>query len=179
VKQHVALAGFMASGKSTIGRKLARRLRWGFADTDACVVQRHGSIGTIFEREGEGAFRSYEQAAIREALQATRRSVIALGGGALTRQENRALLQAGAYVVFIKVSAEQVYARLRRSREIRPMLGAAPTLEAIKELYARRLPQYESADWVVDASRRSDADVIHDILGLLHDANVDGDRAAS
>ena len=81
MKRHVALVGFMASGKSTIGRKLARRLRWPFVDTDAMVVRKHGAIGAIFESQGEPEFRRYEHEAIRDALEASERSIVALGGG--------------------------------------------------------------------------------------------------
>jgi shikimate kinase len=167
VKRHVALVGFMASGKSTIGRKLARKLGWDFFDTDALIADKHGPVASIFEREGEAAFRRYEHEAIRAALDNAAPSVVALGGGALTFRANRGLLAAQAYRVFIKVPAEQILGRVRRTREARPLLGDAPTLERIRELYAGRMAQYERADYIVDASDRSDAMVIDQILEWL------------
>lgn len=167
MKRHVALVGFMASGKSTIGRKLARQLRRPFTDTDALVVADHGPIHTIFANEGEAAFRRYESEAIRAALDREEPSVIALGGGALTVPQNCKLLAERAYRVFIRVPAEQILARVRRSREARPMLGSAPTLETLGALYASRLAEYEGADHVVEAAQCSDATVIAEIVEWL------------
>jgi shikimate kinase len=167
MKRHVALVGFMASGKSTIGRKLARKLGWMFVDTDTLVVREHGSIPAIFEREGEPAFRRYEHAAVRNALERVQAHVIALGGGALTLPENRNLLQQSSHSVFIKISAEQAFERVRFGRAMRPMLGPAPTLERIRELYASRMDDYAAADVVVDATDCNDARVIDAIVAWL------------
>lgn len=157
----------MASGKSTIGRKLARRLGWTFVDTDALVVRERGPIGAVFAREGEPTFRSYETDAIRVALANLQPSVIALGGGALTAPANALVLAESAHLVFIKASPEQILARVRVSREIRPLLGLAPTLAGIRELYERRLPQYETADLTIDVSRCSDTRVVEEIAAWL------------
>ncbi|MGA8098103.1 MAG: shikimate kinase [Candidatus Cybelea sp.] len=179
MKRHVALVGFMASGKSTIGRKLARRLGWAFFDTDAIVVREHGPIATIFDHEGEAAFRRYEHAAISAALENANASVVALGGGALTVAENRSLLRESAYRVFIKVSPQQILVRVRRGREVRPVLGSNPTLERIEELYASRIRDYESADRVIDATSRSDGQVIDEIVDWLRKQKLDGRRASA
>lgn len=154
----------MASGKSTIGRKLARKLGRPFVDTDALVVRERGPIGAIFAGEGEPAFRRYEADAVRAALANPTPSVIALGGGALTQPANVPLIAQSAYRVFIKASPEQILSRVRVSRETRPLLGSAPTLAEIRELYQRRLPQYEAADLTVDVSRRSDAKAVEEIV---------------
>lgn len=179
MKRHVALVGFMASGKSTIGRKLARRLGWLFVDTDALIVRAHGAIPSIFERESEAAFRRYERSAIRAALARGPRHVVALGGGALTLAENRKLLEERAYRIFIRISAEQAFARVRRSREMRPMLGSEPTLERIKELYAVRMADYATADLVVDASVHGDAAVIERIVAWLDARQIGVAQAVS
>ena len=179
MKRHLALVGFMASGKSTIGRKLARRLSWPFVDTDAIVARKHGAITAIFEREGETGFRRYEREAIRCALDSVDRSVVALGGGALTVAANRTLLAEHAFRVFIKISPEQILTRVRRSHEVRPILGPSPTLARIRELYARRMADYERVDHVIDASRRSDASVVDEIVAWLHSCDPAGGRAAS
>lgn len=165
--RHLALVGFMASGKSTIGRKLARRLGRPFVDTDELVVREHGPIGEIFAQEGEAAFRRYESRAIGEVLANPQASVVALGGGALTIAENCRWLKQRAKCVFIKVAPEQVLARVRRSREIRPMLGEAPTLKQVKELYAQRLSQYAGADLVIEVKRQSDREVVDAIVGWM------------
>jgi len=178
VKRHVALAGFMASGKSTIGRKLARRLGWRFVDTDALVVAEHGPIAEIFGSEGETAFRRYERAAVDAALHSPERSVVALGGGALTVAATRALVHENAYCVFIRVSPEQILARIRRSREVRPVLGARPSLASIRALYERRMADYARAELAIEASRRKDREVVAEIAQWLHDKNCDAGAAS-
>jgi shikimate kinase len=172
MKHHVALVGFMASGKSTIGRKLSHVLGCTFFDTDDLVAWRHGPVSGIFEKEGEAAFRRYECEAISGALDHPQSSVIALGGGALTLAANRKLLEDRAYQVFIRVAPERILQRVRRSREVRPLLGAAPTLAQITELYDRRMPYYASADHVVKADGLSDAQVIREIVEWLREAKI-------
>jgi shikimate kinase len=157
----------MAAGKSTIGRKLARRLERPFVDTDRLVIAQRGAIATIFADEGEAAFRRYETEAILRALAGDEPRVIAVGGGALTVEENRVRLAQRAWRVFIKISPDQALARIRRGRAVRPVLGEAPTLAAITELYAARLPEYERADFIVDATSRSDSSVIEAIARWL------------
>jgi len=178
VKRHVALAGFMASGKSTIGRKLARTLGWRFADTDALVVAEHGPISEIFEREGEAAFRRYERAAVDAALRSPERSVVALGGGALTVAGNRALVDENAHCIFIRVSPEQILARVRRSREVRPVLGARPSLASIRALYEQRMADYARADLAIEASRRKDREVVAEIVQWLRGKDCDAGVAS-
>jgi len=151
VKRYVALVGFMASGKSTIGRGLARRLGCAFFDTDEIVVGKHGAVAQIFAAQGEAAFRQYEREALHEALSGAGGGVVALGGGALVLEENRALVEERAHRVFIKLSPESVRGRLQKSREVRPVLGRAPSLAQVVELYDRRFAQYAAADCVVDA----------------------------
>jgi shikimate kinase len=172
MKRHVALVGFMGSGKSTVGRRLARRLGCAFVDTDVVVSREHGPVPEIFAQEGEAAFRRYEEAAIRGALDTAEPAVLALGGGALTVAANRKLLASRAYRVFIRVSPEQVLARLRQARETRPLLGVTPTLAAIRELYEKRMAQYEAADHVVRADRLSGRQVLDDIVEWLQRSRI-------
>jgi shikimate kinase len=172
VKRHVALVGFMAAGKSTIGRRLARELGCAFYDTDVLIVRAHGTVATIFADEGEAAFRRYEREAIVQVLSNGEGSVVALGGGALTSAENRALLAVHAHRVFLKASPEQILARVQRNRKRRPLLGARPTLDCIRELYDARLPDYAAADHVVEARRMSDREVLDDILLWLREKKI-------
>ncbi len=173
MKRYLALVGFMASGKSTIGRGLARRLGCEFFDTDEIVVREHGTVARIFRTEGEDAFRRYEQAAIGEALSGARGGVVALGGGALAHEENRKLVEERAHRVFIKVSPERVRSRLQKSREVRPLLGREPSLGEVVELYDRRLEHYGSADHVLDADRLSGEQAVDEILAWLRAKNIE------
>jgi shikimate kinase len=172
MKRHIALVGFMAAGKTTIGKRLARRLKCAFFDTDDLVVNEHGAISDIFYNEGEAAFRRYERAALASVLENGAAGVVALGGGALTSEDNQKLLRKRAYRVFIKVSPEQAQERIRRSRKVRPLLGPTPSLATIRELYSRRMPYYAHADYVVETGDLSTSQIVDSIIAWLHKKKV-------
>ena len=172
MKRHVALVGFMAAGKSTIGKRLARKLKCAFFDTDDMVTKDHGAVSDIFYNEGEGAFRRYEHAALASVLENGEGGILALGGGALTNDENQKLLKKRAYRVFIKVSPEMALERIRKSHFVRPLLGPTPSLARIKELYTKRMPQYAHADLVVEADDLSTARVVDNIIEWLHKKKI-------
>ena len=168
MKRHIALVGFMAAGKSTIGKKLARKLKCAFYDLDREVVNRHGEISEIFYEEGETAFRAYELDALQAIVAGEPPGVIALGGGAVTHEPIATLLKKRAYRVFIKVSPEQILGRIRRSKVVRPLLGPTPSLQRIKELYAARMPSYAHSDLVVEADILTPAQVLDHIVAWTH-----------
>jgi len=171
MKQHVALVGFMAAGKSTVGKKLARKLKCAFFDTDDLVVKGHGEIAEIFYNEGEGTFRGYEHEALTQVLE-NAPGIVALGGGALTFEPTLKLLKKRAYRIFIKVSPEQVLERVRRSKRIRPLLGTTPSLSKIKELYTKRMSQYAHADFVLEVGDMSTTQVVDSIIEWLHKKKI-------
>jgi len=144
----------MASGKTTIGKLLAGELGVSFVDTDDVIVARHGSIAELFAREGEAGFRAAELEAVREVLERPA-CVIALGGGAVTHEATRALLGGRTLRVYLDVPAETILARLRRSRTVRPVVGARPTLQRVRELFAQREALYRESDLVVAGPRRT------------------------
>jgi shikimate kinase len=172
MKQHLALVGFMAAGKSTIGKKLARKLKCAFFDTDDLVVKDHGAVSDIFYEEGESAFRRYEHDAIAHVLEDGDSGVLALGGGALTYEPNQKLLKKRTYRIFIKVSPEQVLDRLRNSMRVRPLLGPKPSLSRIKELYTKRMPQYAHSDFVIEADNMNTSQVVDAIVEWLHKKKI-------
>jgi shikimate kinase len=171
MKRHLALTGFMAAGKSTIGKKLARKLGVKFYDIDDIVVAEHGPISDIFYAQGEEQFRRYEYDAVARVVD-DEPGIIALGGGAVTYDETLKLLKKRTYRVFVKVPPEQILGRLRRSKSVRPMLGPTPTLSRIKELYAARMPRYSHSDYVVEAEEMSTAQVVEHIIQWLHRKNL-------
>lgn len=173
MKQHLALVGFMAAGKSTIGKRLARKLKVSFFDTDDLVVKDHGAVSDIFYAEGEGAFRRYEHNAIAQVLEDGGAGIIALGGGALTYEPNQKLLKKRTYRIFIKVTPEQVLERLRHSLRVRPLLGPTPTLSRIKEMYTKRMPQYSHADFVVEADALSTQQIVDLIIEWMHKKKIE------
>jgi shikimate kinase len=172
MKKHVALVGFMAAGKSTVGKKLARKLQTAFYDTDDLIVEEHGQISDIFYNEGEATFRDYEYAAIAHVLDEGEPGIMALGGGALSHEATAKLLKKRAYRVFIKVAPEQVLERLRNSKRVRPLLGPTPSLSRIKELYTKRMPNYAHADLVVEADGMSTTQIVDSIVEWLHKKKI-------
>jgi shikimate kinase len=173
VKKHLALVGFMAAGKSTIGKRLARKLKVAFFDTDDLVVDEHGAVSDIFYNEGEKQFRDYEHAAIAHVIDDGEPGIVALGGGALSHEPNVKLLKKHAYRVFIKVTPELVLERLRNSRRVRPLLGPTPSLSKIKDLYTKRMPNYAHADHVVEADGMSTSQVVDAIIEWLHKKKIE------
>lgn len=151
--KNVYLIGLMGSGKTTIGRSLAKRLGFGFVDSDREIEARTGvSIPTIFEIEGEDGFRKREAQVIAEV---SRQSgvVVATGGGAVLRPENRENLRAHGFVVYLNVPPQTLWERTRHDRN-RPLLQVADPLLKLKELFDQRDSLYrEVADLIVDGSR--------------------------
>jgi shikimate kinase len=133
----------MGSGKTAVGRALAKRLRLPFADSDAEIESRTGvDIAYIFEREGEEGFRIRERDAI-DALTRTEALVLATGGGAVLLAENRERLAARGTVVFLDTTIEQQLERTRRSRH-RPLLSVGDRRATLEALAQVRDPLYRS-----------------------------------
>ncbi len=144
----------MAAGKTTIGRHLARELGLPFVDTDALIAARSGPIAELFAGGGEPRFREAEHDAVRAAL-AGPLAVLALGGGAVTHAPTQALLADGALRVYLDIPAETLTARLRRSRTVRPLVGATPTVARVRALLTAREPAYRAADVIVSGPHPS------------------------
>jgi shikimate kinase len=160
----IALVGLPGSGKTTIGRHLARRLGIEFVDCDAFIESRLGcSIREYFEREGEERFRDIEEASIEE-LSVKGNRVLSTGGGAVLRANNRQHLHHRCKVVYLRSSPEEVFRRLRHDRN-RPLLQVADPLQRLKDLYAARDPLYrETAHFVIDTGRPSVATLVNMIV---------------
>ena len=139
------LVGFMASGKSTVGRLVAARLGWQFRDLDRVIADAAGrTIPEIFAAEGEEGFRQREAQAVAEAAE-LRHTVIAPGGGAACREPSLSRMLAAGHVVALSVPPEEVVRRAR-GRSNRPLLdGAAAPLAAATALLQARAPFYARA----------------------------------
>lgn len=168
----VALVGLPGSGKSTVGRQLARRLGVGFTDSDHVIEQRLGcSIRLYFEREGEDAFRDVEEAVIDELTQ-HHQGILATGGGAVLREANRQHLHDRGHVVYLRSSPEEVFRRLRHDVN-RPLLQVGDPLSRLRDLYDARDPLYrESAHFVIETGRPSVATLANMIQMQLELAGV-------
>jgi shikimate kinase len=152
---NIFLVGLMGSGKTTIGKILARHRSLEFFDSDHEIVERCGvTIPTIFEIEGEAGFRRRETCVIEELTQ-RQGIVLATGGGAILAPENRRALKAGGTVVYLRCQPQELYLRTRHDKN-RPLLQTDDPLKKLKELYAVRHALYmEAADIVLDSGRQS------------------------
>lgn len=164
---NIALIGLPGSGKSTVGRQLARRLQLPFVDADQWVEQQLGcSIREYFEREGEVGFRDFEQQALAD-IAASGPAVIATGGGAVLREANRRCLRENTRVFYLFATPDEVYRRLRHD-QVRPLLQVADPLERLRELFAQRDPLYrETAHEVITIGRPSTAALVNMIAGIV------------
>ena len=167
-----ALVGLPGSGKSTVGRQLARRLGLPFTDSDHVIEQRIGcSIRSFFEREGEPAFRDLEQSVIDELLESVD-GVIATGGGAVVREANRARLRSSAKVIYLRSTPEEIHRRLRHDSN-RPLLQVADPMDRLRSLQAERDPLYrETAHFVIETGRPSIPTLVNMILIQLEVAGL-------
>ena len=168
----VALTGFMAAGKSTVGRALGNLLRWNFFDLDyeiECREKLH--VREIFRRHGESRFRQLETEALRAVLKsASVPTVIALGGGTFVERKNAALLRSyRAHVVFLEIAVELLLDRCRAAsarcpENPRPL---AEDPDAFYELHAQRLPSYRRAQLIVNTQSKSAEQVAREIAAAL------------
>jgi shikimate kinase len=154
----------MGAGKTTIGRQLAAALGFEFEDSDHIIQKRTGvDIPTIFEFEGEAGFRQREAQIIDEFTQ-HQGLVLATGGGSVLPQENRRILTARGFVVYLACSPEQQHERTARDRN-RPLVQTEDPLEALRELMQERDPLYRQvADLIVSTERRTASSAVREIL---------------
>jgi shikimate kinase len=164
---NIFLVGMMGSGKSTLGRALAQRLRMPFTDTDRVLVERTGvPVTTIFEIEGEAGFRRRESAILAELADGNDQ-VVATGGGAVLSAENRELMRRAGTVIYLRARVDHLWERTRHDPS-RPLLATADpraTLELILEV---RDPMYrEAAHVVVDTGLQSASTLVSRVVSAL------------
>jgi shikimate kinase len=165
--ENIYLVGLMGAGKTTLGRSLAKRLGLRFVDTDKEIELRTGvSIPTIFEIEGEEGFRKRESQVIAETA-AKNDAVVATGGGSVLREENRGVMRANGFVVYLNVPPQMLWERTRHDKN-RPLLQVADPLSKLSRLFTVRDPLYrEVADFVVDGDRMSAQGILQQLLKEL------------
>lgn len=163
----IALVGLPGSGKSSIGKNLAKRAHVLWVDTDSEVERKSGGlVQAIFDIEGEAFFRDLESTVLTESLDGGN-SIVSTGGGMVIRQANRALLLEKAAVVYLHAKPEQLYKRLYRDTK-RPLLQVDDPLKRLHELYYQRDPYYrEVARYTVEIGTPSVSQLVTQIMGLL------------
>ena len=167
---NLVLIGFMGSGKSSLGRLVARELGFQFIDTDALVVERAGfDIPTIFALQGEDHFREVEKSVL-QSLTHLNRCVISTGGGAVLREENRELLRQIGFVVLLTASEEVLFERVSRNKK-RPLLHTQNPRETVARMLAERRPIYEAAaQCVIDTSTLTRPEAMDALLARVREA---------
>jgi shikimate kinase len=164
----------MGAGKTTVGRALARNLRWNFLDLDDVIEQReHKTVAEIFASSGESAFRRMESTALAALLQdhqAGSDLILALGGGAFVQKQNRdALVSAGAITVLLEAPIEELRRRCQAEHKVRPL---AQQDARFNELFAARRADYALARFTVQTLDKSVEQVTAEIERLLQSADV-------
>lgn len=169
---NIALVGMPGCGKSTVGRQLARNLGRDFADSDAEIEREIGcSIRDYFDREGEAAFRDVEQAVIDRLTRADG-LVLATGGGAVLRPENRDALHGRCTVFYLRSTPEELARRLRNDTQ-RPLLQGGNPLVKLRTLFRERDPLYRrTAHYVVETPRPSVPALLNMVLMQLELAGL-------
>jgi shikimate kinase len=161
----LSLVGMPGSGKSTVGRHVARHLQIAFVDTDHLIEQRIGcSIRSYFELHGEPAFRDVEAQVIDEVTRDAAAGVIATGGGAVLRDDNRAVLHERTKVFYLRSTPEDLARRLRHDTH-RPLLqGASDPLKRLRALFQERDTLYRRcAHFVIETGRPS----VHTLVSMV------------
>lgn len=164
---NIILVGLPGSGKTTIGRQLARRLGLPFVDSDHVIEQRLGcSIREFFAREGEDSFRDVEQQVLDDLTQ-THEGVIATGGGSVLREANRRHLLERGHVIYLRSTPEDVFRRVRHDTA-RPLLQVEDPLGRLRTLFDARDPLYrEASHFVIETGRPSVATLVNMIVMQL------------
>jgi len=161
------LTGFMGSGKSSVGKIVAEQTGFRFIDLDAEIVAAAGcSINDIFARDGEEAFRRQESSRLEQLLSEGEMCVVATGGGAVISGRNRSLMRSRGVVINLKVTLEQVLARLDGCSD-RPLLAGEDAAKRAKALMDEREQFYADADIRIDTDGKSVEDVAAEILCRL------------
>lgn len=162
---NIILTGAMGTGKSTVGRTLARELDWQLVDTDEMIEQRAGkTIPEIFAEQGEPGFRKIESDVAR-SLAGLERHVIATGGGILKTPGNYEILLAGGFVVLLEATAEEIYERIKDATH-RPLIDPNDPMGSIKRLLEERREMYGQVEVKIPTTGLNHHQVAEKIIAL-------------
>ncbi|MDO9534472.1 MAG: shikimate kinase [Bacillota bacterium] len=168
MKRNIILTGFMGSGKTSVGKELARLLNIDFFDSDEIIAGLVGkSVSDIFRCCGEDYFRSRETEVLEILGKKTPGScVVSTGGGAVLRSRNLNALRENGIIICLDVSAEEAYSRVKEMND-RPLLQVENPLEKIEELLQERKPFYLQADVCLSATGKTLQEIVLEIINVL------------
>lgn len=185
MKNNIILIGYMGCGKSTVGKRLARKIKASFLDTDAWIEEQEGiTISEIFATKGEACFRDMETECLKKLLKEKSSEkdkpdacnegsghVISVGGGLPVREENQELLKQLGQVIYLKAKPETIYKRIKGDTT-RPLLQTENPLERIKEMLLFREQKYQaSAHEVISVDEKSVGKIVDEIMKLENAKN--------
>jgi len=166
-KKIIVLVGIMGSGKTTIGKRLAKKLKIGFIDSDHEIEKKcRKTINKIFEQDGELYFRQLEKETIAEIIQKNQPSVLSLGGGAFVNDEVRDLIKEKCVSVWLDVALDIVMERIGEQSN-RPLLNNVDKREVLAKLILSRSPFYGQCDIRINSDSTSHTQTVNDIIGQL------------
>jgi shikimate kinase len=165
--KNIILTGFMGTGKSSVGTKVAERLNRKFVDMDREIEKLTGmTVSELFRRYGEVRFRS-EEKLMAKKIAAQENLVVATGGGIVLDQENIELLKSNGTVVCLEADPQEIFQRVSRKKGTRPLLKKNLTVNDIVAMLEERKPYYQQAEITIQTSGRSIDSVVDDIIKKL------------
>ena len=171
--RNLAIVGFMGTGKSTVGRQVARGLQFKYVDTDMLIEERTGmEISEVFAQVGERAFRKMERAVV-ESLARYDDHVISTGGGLIVDPENRERLRRHAMLVCLWASPETIWQRTHHHAH-RPLLQGSDPKARIAELLSEREPHYRQADIIINTELRPIREVAQQVIHQFRETTAGG-----
>lgn len=160
-KDNIILVGMMGSGKSTIGRALAQKLKWNFFDLDFEIEKEHGKISDIFKNQGEQYFRKIEKETLKR-FSDKKNCVISTGGGTVLDKENRFFIKEIAEVFFLSASAQTIYDRIKNQTH-RPLLATENPREKIEEILNSRESIYNSFKEKITTDNKTIEEIVEEL----------------
>ena len=165
-KSSLFLIGFSGSGKSSVGKKLAKALNCTFIDTDRIIEDKEGkTIDEIITQNGENEFRKIESNVLSE-IDFSNKNIVATGGGVPTIDKNLRIMKNKGEIIWLEVSVDSIFERLFKSNEIRPLLGSNVKSENIINLFNSRLNVYNIADTKIDTNKKDIKQIVKEITKI-------------
>lgn len=169
--KNIVLVGFMGTGKSAVGQKLAEKLHRDFLELDDMIEAREKMpIKDIFEKKGEPYFRKVEKEIVKEACQKDG-IIISAGGGAIVDEENLNNLKQSGTIICLKASPDTILKRTKNLKT-RPLLNVSDPKKQIEELLKMREPHYNKTDFIIDTTNFTIAEVVQKILDIIGNNNI-------
>ena len=161
---NIFLIGFSGSGKSSVGKKLAKHLNYNFLDTDRIIEKTTSlSIDETINTKGEKEFRNIETEVLSK-IDFSQNNVISTGGGLPTKKENINIMKKNGSIIWLKASIDSIFDRLKNSKEIRPLIGNHIEKENIESLYNSRQSVYNIADFSINTDNKNLDEITKELI---------------